>query len=366
MAEELADIQNNENSAVVSEAPAEAPVIGKEPKSAKPPSIRDGIKSAIKELSEPKQDKTGRLHADDGKFHPKAVEAPKEAAPAEKPKTEKEASPTAASTPSVGPPPGWSEAAKQLFATLPDPVKQDIVKREGEVSSGFKEKSEQLKRYQEIEQVLSAARPVYQQLGVQSDAEAVKRLFAWENYIRSNPPQAIYELARQFGINLAQQSSTTSPATQEEIPPYIRPLLDQFGRLNQEFNAFKSDAQHAEEARISAELTEFSKDKPYFERVRVDMGRLMQSGIATDLNTAYQKAVALSPEIQVEIKAEEEARKVEDRQKEQQRLQAAAKAAVSPSTRAPSAANIDAGKKAPGVRGSILQAIQEVRGNGRA
>lgn len=366
MAEELADIQNNENVAAVSETPAEVPVIGKEPKSAKPSSVRDGIKSAIKELSEPKQDKTGRLHAEDGKFHPKTVEAPKEAAPADKPKTEKEASPAAASTPSVGPPPGWSEAAKQLFATLPDPVKQDIVKREGEVSSGFKEKSEQLKRYQEIEQVLSSARPVYQKWGVPNDAEAIKRLFAWEAYIRANPQQALQEIAGQYGVNLAQQSPTNPPATQEEIPSYIRPLLDQFGRLNQEFNAFKSDAQRAEEARISAELTEFSKDKPYFERVRVDMGRLMQSGIAADLPTAYQKAVALSPEIQAEIKAEEEAKKVEERQKEQQRLQAAAKAAVSPSTRAPSAANIDAGKKAPGVRGSILQAIQEVRGNGRA
>jgi hypothetical protein len=95
------------------------------------------------------------------------------------------------------------------------------------------------------------------------------------------------------------------------------------------------------------------------------MGQLMQAGLATDLNTAYDKAVSLSPEVQAELKAEEEAKKVAEKAKEQQRLQAQAKAAVSPSTRAPSAASIDA-KKGTGVRGSILAAIQEARGNGRA
>jgi len=364
MAEELADKQNIENAATIADTPVDSPVIGKD--DSKPKSIREGIKAAVKEI-ELKVDKTGRLHAEDGKFHPKTVEAPKEAAPVEKPKTEKEASPAPPPAVSAGLPPGWSAETKAFVEALPleHPLRKDVSKREEEVSKGFKEKSDQLKRYQEIEQVLTAARPTFQQAGVQSDGEAVRRLFAWESYIRANPRQAIMEIARSYGVDLAQNSPQVSQQPQEEIPQYMRPLLDQFGRLNQEFNAFKGDQQRAEEARISQELTDFSKDKPHFERVRMTMGQLMQAGLATDLNTAYDKAVSLSPEVQAELKAEEEAKKVAERAKEQQRLQAQAKAAVSPSTRAPSAASIDA-KKGTGVRGSILAAIQETRGNGRA
>ena len=40
------------------------------------------------------------------------------------------------------------------------------------------------------------------------------------------------------------------------------------------------------------------------------MGQLMNAGLATDLQGAYQKAIALNPEIQAEIKSDEEAKKL--------------------------------------------------------
>src|SRR6516162_5599175 len=228
MAEELADKQNSENAAIVADTPVDTPVIGKEPAErpidSKPKSIREGIKAAVKEI-ELKADKTGRLHAEDGKFHPKTAEAPKEAAPVEKPKTEKEASPTTPPAVPAGLPPGWSAETKAFVEALPPehPLRKDVSKREEEVSKGFKEKSDQLKRYQEIEQVLASARPTFQQAGVQSDGEAVRRLFAWESYIRANPRQAIMEIARSYGVDLAQNSPQVSQP-QEDIPPYMRPL----------------------------------------------------------------------------------------------------------------------------------------------
>jgi hypothetical protein len=241
------------------------------------------------------------------------------------------------------------------------PIKKDVLKREEEVSNGFKQKSDELKRYQEIEQVLSSARPVYQRTGV-NDAEAIKRLFAWEAYIRQNPEQALHEIARQYGVNLTAQPS--SP--QGDIP---QPVLDQFGQLRQAVSATQSEIQRLQDERIASDLRTFAKDHPYFERVRITMGQLTQAGVAPDLDNAYQKAVMLSPDIQAEINTANEAKKAEEEAKKQAELQRQqqqrAKAAVSPTSRAPSAA-IKVPDKSPGIRGSILQAIEEVRGNGRA
>lgn len=348
---ELADIQAQENQQVINDTPAEkSPVIGQKL------SLREELKKNFSEAAKPDALKPKIEKPDDkprdetGKFV--KTEAVEQAPPVETP----EAKPK--DTKLQGPPPGWSAESKAFFDTLPPdhPLRKDIAKREEEVSTGFKQKSEELKRYQEVEQVLNSARPTYQRMGI-SDGEAIKRLFAWEGYIRSNPQQAIQEIARQYGVNLAQPSPP-----QEEVPAQLRPYIDQFGQVRQELNSIRSETQRMQEESISNQLKAFAKDKPHFERVRVTMGQLMNAGLAPDLDSAYQQAIALNPEIQSEIKAKEEA----DRQTEQRaKLAQAAKAAVSPTTRAP-AAPIKVETKQPGVRGSILASIEQLRGNGRA
>ena len=247
MAELADEVQGGE---VINDSPipappdevVEAPVKEASEKQEKPvkgQSIRDALNSAVEKA---KKDETGRLHAKDGKFAPKekAVEAQ---APVEIPKTEKDVQPKEPST-AIGPPPGWSVESKAAFASLPDPVKQDILKREKEVSDGFKSKSDELKRYQEIEQVLAPARAVYQRAGVQSDAEAIKRLFMWEGMIRQNPAYALQQLAQQYGVNLSPAQSSDQPSAAIQENPYI-------GQLAQEVQSLKSTIQQSEQQQVS-------------------------------------------------------------------------------------------------------------------
>ena len=368
MADELADLQNQQNEQVINQTPSgpDKPVIGQD--TGKKTSLRDELKKQFKAAAEPvrptKEAKEPEKSTKPAEERPrdetgKFVAAEK---PTESPKTEAEAQPEASEA--IRPPPGWSAESKAAFNSLPDHLKGDVIKREKEIADGFKSKDEKLNRYQEIEQVLSSARPIYQKNGVQSDAEAIKRLFAWESYIRSNPQQAIQEIARQYGVTLAPDSPTSQ--AQDDIPQWARAILDRSETESQRLARLEAENAQQQQAAIAQDLTSFSKDKPYFERVRVQMGQLMQAGLATDLQGAYQKAIALNPEIQAEIKSDEEAKKLIEQQKHnQERVQKAAQAAVSPSTRAPSAA-LSSTQKQPGIRGSILQAIQEVRGNGRA
>jgi hypothetical protein len=240
------------------------------------------------------------------------------------------------------------------------PLRKDVAKREAEISSGIKKYSDDAKRYSEIEQVLAPVRSVFQQAGARSDAEAINRLLSWEAAIRQNPAQAIPALARQYGVDLA--SLAQNPGS-NQTPPDAAVQLQQY--VQQAIQPVQSELQRIQSERAASEIAQFSKDKPYFEKVKVQMGQLMAQGAAADLDKAYQMAIWSDPETRAELIQKETDAKLATSQQAQadqvQRSQAAKKAAVSPSTRAPAAAQVNGKDHKPGVRGSILKAIADIR-----
>jgi hypothetical protein len=356
---ELSDVQNNENELVQSEvAPAEIPqpeaeVPEKPEKPEKPLSLRDQIKSATTAVRKEEAERARDVAS--GKFVAKDKAEPPTAAK-EIPAPVKDAPPEASKA--VGPPPGWSPESKAYFNSLPadHPLRRDVAKREEEVSNGFKKYSDENKRYQEIEQVLAPVRQTYQQVGIQSDAEAIKRLFMWEGMIRQNPAYALQQLAQQYGVNLSPAQSSDQPSAAIQENPYI-------GQLAQEVQSLKSTIQQSEQQQVSKELSAFAKDKPHFEKVRVSMGRLMQSGMAPDLDSAYQQAIWLDPDIRKQMQDDAEAKQKAELAKANAQVQNAqrAKAAVSPPSRAPNPPPpLQGAKGQKGVRGAILESIAQL------
>lgn len=365
---ELSDVQNQENEqvadAVVSggaEVPAEKPEVAAEKpdKPEKRLSLREQLNASVEKVRKEEAERVRDTTT--GKFV--KGDAPEKAAPAEKPAIQKDAQPEASKV--VGPPPGWSQESKTYFNSLPadHPLRKDVAKREEEVSNGFKKYSDDAKRYQEIEQVLAPVRPNYQKVGIQSDAEAIKRLFMWEGMIRQNPAQALQQLAQQYGVNLSPAQSSDQPSTAaQEIPPQLRPVIDQFGQVSQRLQNLETHLTQSQEQQVSKELTAFAKDKPHFEKVRTAMGRLLQSGMAADLDNAYQMAIWADPEIRKQMREEEDTKRRAEMEKSatEQALKAR-RAAVSPQARAPAPQNGATGAKGQkGVRGSILASIAEL------
>jgi hypothetical protein len=263
----------------------------------------------------------------------------------------------------IGPPPGWSAESKAAFATLPEHIKADLVKREKEVSDGFKKYSDTDKRYQEIEQVLAPARQAYQSAGVKSDAEAIRSLLGWEASFR-NPAtrmQAFQNLARQYGISL---NSPENPAP-DAIPDQLRPVYDQLGPLSQTVNNLQRELQRSQEEKVSETLAAFSKDKPNFDKVRVKMGQLMQAGAANDLEGAYQQAIWADPEIRAALIKEQTDKQIADNRKSQtQHSQTARQAAISPTTRSPvGTAGVGKANGKQTVREALNASIRELQDN---
>ncbi len=379
---ELAD-QQTDNSGIVAEiippTPADTGIETNREASPGVPEVEPKKLSLREQLTanieQAKKDETGRLHAKDGKYVSKKSPGESRVDGKSTVVTEhsagntsqaKEAPPEAPKA--IGPPPGWSAESKAYFNSLPPdhPLRKDVAKREDEVSSGFKKYSEIDKRHQEIEQVLAPVRQTYQQAGIQSDAEAIKRLFMWEGQFR-NPAtrnQAFQQLAQQYGVNL--NSPTSEPSTAQDIPPALKPIVDGYGNVTQQLSAIQSDLQRRDQTAAQEQLAQFAKDKPHYEKVKTNMGQLMlaaaNAGQNLSLSDAYEQAIWGNPEIREQLTKDQIAKAFADSEAANtQRVQHAKSAAISPSGRAPSAPVKDGNKKMNGVRGSILAAVDEIR-----
>lgn len=373
-------------------APESASVPGESPSPAgadaettsKPLSLRDELSKNFKEFSgppkelsdkeplkaeKPKKDKEGRLHASDGKFAAKESDKPVEPdkAPAE---TAKAPDVQPAQSKPAGLPPGFSPETKAFIEALPadHPLKKDLEKRETEISNGFKKYSDDAKRYQELDQVIAPVRPIFQQSGIQSDAQAIKSLLMWEQAFRNPQTRqaAFHNLMQTYQIDPASLAlPQSSPSTGQEIPQaaisqYIQPVA-------QQLQALQGTVQGLEAQRAASEIANFSKDKPHFEQVKIRMGELMLAGAAPSMDQAYQMAIWENPQIREEMIQKQlndalEKSKAEAAAKAQQ----ARKVAISPAVATPATAALNGKERAKSVRGDILKAIDEVRTGSRA
>jgi predicted Holliday junction resolvase-like endonuclease len=356
---ELADVQNIENGTVApAEIPSEnlTPAEASEPKTEKPLSLREQINKSVEtirteEAKRARDVATGKFTKDPEKTE----DAPQKAAPAEIP-TAPEAK--AEVPPPSAPPSAWTK----IWDSLPPEARDIAVKRETEVEKGFAEYRNKTAQLQEISQVLEPLKPVFQQNGL-NETQAIKRLIEWEGNFR-NPAtrmQAFHNLAQQYGVDLNSLVQNPIPA---DIPEPLRPVIDQFGNIAHEVTTLKQEFQRSREAQVNAELTAFAKDKPHFDKVRTLMGQLMNSGVATDLESAYQKATLLHPEVSAQIEAEKTAKaQAELAKTNAEKAQRARQAAVSPSNRSPNGpvSSERPRPKSSSVRDSLMNSVAELR-----
>lgn len=305
-------------------------------------SIRDAIKAASEEVEKreksPARQAAAEKRARDGtgKFtaaelaeqatvaaaKDKTTPAPKPAAAGSTtiPSADKSAAgDTGTATQAVAgePPAALSKEIKATWATLPENIRQEFIRREQDTQRGV----EQLRsRYQPIDEAIAPFRSLLQQRGL-NEGQAVKQLFDWHMALAGpNKEKAFRQLAQSHGVDLsafAPRNAETSPnATQTNEPdpfaPRLAPIMTQMQTLQQRIEAQEAQRQQEANARTQSEIANFAKDKPHFQAVRETMGRLLASGIAADLNDAYDKATRFVPEVATAMAQEQEAKRAAD------------------------------------------------------
>ena len=107
--------------------------------------------------------------------------------------------------------------------------------------------------------------------------------------------QVFQKLAQDYGIQLGEGVGNI-----QQLDPYTQSLMNQLNQVNQEVSSIKGRFQQEENQRLMNEIEKYRSDVekyPHFDQVREEMAQLLELGKASDLETAYKKAVRMNDDV---------------------------------------------------------------------
>lgn len=279
----------------------------KEP--AKPPSIRDALDKAAKTVEKQQAEKA----APAAKPEPKAeVKAEAKAAPDKDPATGKfvakdkpagevaakpdaETAPAAKSTYEA--PKRFSEDAKKVWDTAPDPVKAEVSRMEREMTQGIEKHRAKAERDDTLTEFHDMAAKSGKDL-----KSVVAAYVGMENKLRTDLTGGLDEIVQQatggkYSLRdiAAHVMGQTPEQNQSQDSATIRELKQTVARLQEQVGGVTQTFQQQREHATLQEVTKFAEAHPRFEDLAEDIGFFMQSGRAKDLSEAYTLAERLNP-----------------------------------------------------------------------
>ena len=189
-------------------------------------------------------------------------------------------------------PSSWSKSVASKWDDLPAEVKAEIHKRESDYHKGIEPYRQSAAIAQEMQQAIAPYMQNIQASGVHP-LQAINHLLGVEHTLRNGSAQEkahkIAEIARDYGIDLQQI---------QPLPP-IDPQTQALIRQNQQLQQFQQTTLQQQNQAVASEIEAFraNPENVHFEAVKDDMAALLQSGRATDLQDAYDKAVWMRPDI---------------------------------------------------------------------
>ena len=225
-----------------------------------------------------------------------------------------------------------------------------ITQREADFAKGVSTYKTQWEQAQPILTTMEKFAPILQQNGV-DPAQWINNLgTAHQTLVYGTTDQKLQmfaQLANDYGIDL------NGLTGEQGISPQFSMIANELSQIKNQWQAFQSQQEQQEQAQLKSEIDVFSKDKPYFEDVRETMAGLLQNNMASDLQTAYDKAIRLHDDIWQKIQAEQ----VKSSQTEQKSKIAAVKAkAISPKSSSPTA-NVSLGGKGNNLRDQLASIV---------
>ena len=209
----------------------------------------------------------------------------------------------------IAAPKNWTEDVKKVFETLPPESQEFMIKRDKEMTSDYTKKTQELaeqrKSIEALDAVIQPARQNIQATGI-GEAEYISRLLNADHALRTDPKNALRQLAQGYGINLSSMNEE-SESWNDPDPQYAQ-LMQQNQQIMSELNQFKQQNIQTTVAQTEQTVEQFSMKTstdgklmhPHFDKVRVKMGNLIDAGEAKGLDDAYSKAVRLDDDLYAE------------------------------------------------------------------
>jgi hypothetical protein len=261
------------------------------------------------------------------------------------------------------PPSSWKKEYWEQFAQLPEPVAKYIGEREEQFASGVSTYKQEAERAKVLWDAIAPFQEDLNRYNIQP-TDWIRQLGTAHQMLAKGSPeqklQMFQKLAQDYNVPLhAVQTGQVDPVSQ-----YVSPLQEQVRQLQGQLNSWQQEKEQSEQQKLQSDIQAFAAQHEHYEAVRDQMAGLLQSGIATDLQGAYDKALRLNDDLwKAEQQRQSEAAAERQRQEQQARVNKAKSNAVSPRSDTPSGSMVGEGKK--GLRSNLEEAAASILGGGR-
>lgn len=255
-----------------------------------PVSRRDALERALAKV-EGDEGREAPARGPDGKFAAK-----KDAEPVALKEPVKPDAPKPEASPMSEAPARFSPDAKAAWSQAPVPVQAEIKRAITELEAGIRQK----------DQMLEPLKPFFelaQQHGVTVDG-ALGNYVRMEQLLAKDPRAGLTAIAENFGWTLPQMIAFVSdgkPAAQgqpDQRDQTIAMLRRELSDLKGQVGTVSQTLEQQRVGEVMKHVESFASQNPRFAELEEEILRLLQTGYAADLETAYQYAERLNPAAQ--------------------------------------------------------------------
>lgn len=225
------------------------------------------------------------------------------------------------------PPTSWKKDYHEVWQTADPKLKEYAWQREEEMKRGVEPLLSKAQFADQIQQAIEPYQNNLRTLGIEPP-QAIKALMDADNVLRHGTPQQKAQmfatLSQQYGVNLQEIGSLQ----QQPVDPTVSMLQNELYSVKNEVMTWKQQQEAAQNQALLGEINSFAEKAEFFEDARPTMIQLLNSGMAQNLEDAYNKALrldeSLSSKLQQSQQAKAEAAKRETANKAAKAARAAA------------------------------------------
>lgn len=225
------------------------------------------------------------------------------------------------------PPASWKKDYHEVWQTADPKLREYAWQREEEMKKGVEPLLSKAQFADQIQQAIEPYQNNLRTLGI-APPQAIKALMDADNVLRHGTPQQKAQmfstLSQQYGVNLGEINNLQ----QQYVDPTVSMLQNELSSVKNEVSSWKQQQEEAQNQALLGEINVFADKAEFFEDARPTMIQLLNSGMAQNLDEAYNKALrldeSLSNKLQQSTQAKAEAAKRESANRAAKSARAAA------------------------------------------
>lgn len=235
------------------------------------------------------------------------------------------------------PPASWKKDYHEVWQTADPKLKEYAWQREEEMKRGVEPLLSKAQFADQIQQAIEPYQNNLKTLGIEPP-QAIKALMDADNVLRHGTPQQKAQmfatLSQQYGVNLSEIGSLQ----QQSVDPTVSMLQNELYSVKNEVMTWKQQQEAAQNQALLGEIESFSQKAEFFEDARPTMIQLLNTGMAQNLEDAYNKALRLDESLFSKVQ-----------QSQQAQAEAAKREAANKAAKAAKAAAVSVRSSTPGV-----------------